>query len=43
MLVVAVMYPGSEDARFDHAYYMDSHMPMVRRLWEPMGLQSTIR
>jgi len=39
MLVVTVMYPGGESARFDHAYYAESHMPMVRRLWKPMGLQ----
>ena len=40
MLVIAVMYPASGDARFDHAYYMATHMPLVRRLWEPLGLQS---
>lgn len=39
MLVITVMYPGTEGTRFDHAYYMETHMPLVRRLWEPMGLQ----
>ena len=38
MLTVVVTYPGG--VRFDHAYYKDTHMPLVRRLWEPMGLQS---
>lgn len=39
MLVVAAMYPGGDGTRFDHAYYRESHMPLVRRLWGPMGLQ----
>lgn len=41
MLVVAVMYPGGEDIHFDHDYYLAHHMPLVRRLWEPLGLRST--
>ena len=39
MLVVTVMYPGGDGARFDHGYYMETHRPLVRRLWQPMGLQ----
>ena len=39
MPVMAVMYPGGDGTRFDHAYYKETHMPMVRRLWGPMGLQ----
>jgi uncharacterized protein (TIGR02118 family) len=30
MIKVDVMYPTTEGARFDHAYYRDSHMPMVK-------------
>ena len=30
MIKVSVMYPYSEGARFDHAYYRDRHMPMVK-------------
>jgi len=30
MIKVSVMYPHSPDARFDHAYYRDQHMPMVK-------------
>jgi len=30
MVKVSVMYPYSEGARFDHAYYRDHHMPMVK-------------
>ena len=29
MIKVTVMYPYTEGARFDHAYYRDQHMPMV--------------
>ncbi len=39
MLVITVMYPGGDGARFHHAYYAATHMPLVRRLWTPMGLQ----
>lgn len=30
MIKVTVMYPYSEGARFDHTYYRDHHMPMVK-------------
>jgi uncharacterized protein (TIGR02118 family) len=30
MIKVSVMYPNSPCAKFDHAYYRDSHMPMVK-------------
>lgn len=30
MIKVTVMYPCTEGARFDHAYYRDRHMPMVK-------------
>lgn len=39
MPVLAVMYP-SADSSFDHGYYMQVHIPLVRRLWEPMGLEA---
>jgi uncharacterized protein (TIGR02118 family) len=32
MIKVSVLYPNSPDARFDMAYYVDRHMPMVRDL-----------
>jgi uncharacterized protein (TIGR02118 family) len=34
MIKVSVMYPNAPDARFDHEYYRDKHMPMVK---ERMG------
>jgi uncharacterized protein (TIGR02118 family) len=30
MIKINVMYPYTESARFDHAYYRDRHMPMVK-------------
>ena len=31
MIKVSVMYPNSADAKFDIDYYVNSHMPMVKR------------
>jgi uncharacterized protein (TIGR02118 family) len=31
MIKVSVMYPNTPGARFDHTYYRDQHMPMVKR------------
>ncbi len=30
MIKVSVMYPNKTSARFDHAYYRDKHMPLVK-------------
>lgn len=30
MIKVNVMYPYAEGARFDHIYYRDRHMPMMK-------------
>jgi len=30
MIKVSVMYPNEPGARFDHAYYAEKHMPMVK-------------
>ena len=31
MIKVSVMYPYVAGARFDHAYYRDRHMPMMKQ------------
>jgi uncharacterized protein (TIGR02118 family) len=30
MIKVSVLYPNKAGARFDHAYYRDRHMPLVK-------------
>ena len=30
MIKVSVMYPNTPGVRFDHAYYRDKHMPLVK-------------
>jgi uncharacterized protein (TIGR02118 family) len=30
MIKVSVLYPNTPGARFDHAYYRDQHMPLVK-------------
>ena len=30
MIKVSVMYPNTQGARFDHQYYRDKHMPLVK-------------
>ena len=32
MIKVSVLYPNASDVKFDMAYYLDRHMPMVREL-----------
>ena len=32
MIKVSVMYPNKVGARFDHNYYRDTHMPLVKKL-----------
>ena len=31
MIKVSVMYPNTPGCKFDHAYYANQHMPMVKR------------
>ena len=41
MFVVAVMYPADSGTKFEHDYYMQTHMPLVRERWTSLGLQDT--
>lgn len=39
MIRVSVFYPHDSSKKFDMDYYVNTHIPMVQRLLEPMGLQ----
>jgi len=38
MIRVLVLYPQEEGSTFDHAYFMEKHLPMVKERLEPLGL-----
>ena len=40
MTTVFVTYPGLPTTRFDRKYYVEKHLPLVSRVWGPLGLQS---
>jgi uncharacterized protein (TIGR02118 family) len=42
MIKVSAMYPHAPEVRFDHDYYRDKHMPMVKRLMGDKLLRYTI-
>lgn len=35
MIKISVLYPNHEGAKFDMAYYCQTHMPLVQRLLGP--------
>jgi hypothetical protein len=39
MMIISVLYPVGSDDTFDMDYYMSSHVPLVQRLLEPMGMR----
>ena len=39
MVVVSVYYPLAGGKKFDLDYYLDSHVPWVKELLEPMGMR----
>ena len=40
--ILLVSYPVTEGARFDRAYYTDTHMPLVKEKWGPLGLTDAL-
>ena len=38
MVVVSVLYPKAHESHFDHNYYLQKHIPLVRSRWQAMGL-----
>jgi uncharacterized protein (TIGR02118 family) len=39
-MIISVLYKVGPGQTFDHDYYMNRHIPMVRKLWDPAGLRS---
>lgn len=39
-VIIFVTYQGNAESRFDRAYYVERHLPMLRRLFGPLGLIS---
>jgi len=37
MFVISVLYPLTPGTTFNMDYYVNSHLPLVNRLFEPMG------
>ncbi len=35
-----VVYPGDAQTPFDRTYYVEQHVPLVERMWSPLGMQS---
>jgi uncharacterized protein (TIGR02118 family) len=40
MMTIYVTYEGDAGTRFDRAYYVERHLPLVRQCWGPHGLES---
>lgn len=38
MIRVSVIYPRSENAKFDLDYYLEKHVPLVKEAYNPYGL-----
>ena len=38
-VVVYVTYAGTPETRFDRAYYVQRHLPLVLEAWRPHGLE----
>ncbi|RYP43581.1 hypothetical protein DL770_011576 [Monosporascus sp. CRB-9-2] len=38
--IVNVIYPKEAASNFDMEYYIKTHMPLVEKIWGPVGLKS---
>lgn len=39
-VIIFVTYQGTAQSRFDRNYYVEKHVPMLRRIFGPLGLTS---
>jgi uncharacterized protein (TIGR02118 family) len=40
VITISVFYPKTATSRFDHDYYLNTHTPLLKRLFEPSGMQN---
>ena len=40
MAILSVLYPRSDSSHFDHEYYTNTHIPLLRERWADMGLEN---
>ena len=40
MIRVSISYDNDAEASFDHDYYLDKHIPLLKKLMQPLGLKS---
>ncbi|RYP60304.1 hypothetical protein DL769_008177 [Monosporascus sp. CRB-8-3] len=38
--IVNVIYPKEAESNFNMKYYLETHMPLVQKVWGPLGLKS---
>ena len=39
-MIACVTYSGDKSARFDREYYVQQHLPLVRKTWGQVGLEA---
>ncbi len=39
-MILCVTYSGERASRFDREYYVQQHLPLVRKVWGPAGLEA---
>ena len=38
MIIISVIYPKTDESHFDHGYYLERHIPLVKKRWAAHGL-----